>query len=401
MKLHTGAAFFLASLFAAAGASAQTGAPPAAAPAAMPGSPMKQTKGSHMGIVKTPWGKTQGQQDVDLYTLSNGNLTAKIATYGATLVAMRVPDRSGKIADVVLGFDTLEGYADSKNHNNYYGATIGRYANRIKKAQFTLDGVTYHLPADRSGNILHGGSLGFDKRVWHAVPHDGANPSLVLTYTSLDGEQNFPGNLKVKVTYTLEKDRLRIRWDATTDKPTVINLTNHSYFNLKGAGEGDVLDHRVMINADAVTLNDRDATANGQIEPVAGTAFDFRTLTLIGAHIHDSVDPQMTVPHGYDQNFIINGAPGKLRVAARIEETTSGRVLECWTTQPGVQLYTNNTRGTVTGKGGAQFLQYGAFTLETQHPANAPNIPSFPSTVLRPGQAFHEETEFRFSTLKQ
>lgn len=350
-------------------------------------------------IEKTAWGESRDHKKVDLYTLTNGHgLVARISTYGGAVVGLDVPDRNGKMADIVRGFDSVLGYFVPEN--SHIGALMGRYANRIKSAQFTLEGKTYSLAINYEGNSIHGGRIGFDKRVWSAVAHDGASPDLTLAYISPDGEENYPGTLKVMVTYTLTTDNtLRIDYRATTDKPTVLNLTNHTYFNLKGHAGGNVLHHRLQIFANAVTHRDPDGVANGRVDLVRGTAFDFTKPTPIGAHINDS-DPQIAIPHGYDQNFIINGKAGTLRLAARVEESNSGRVLEMLTTQPGVQLYTANATISLTGKGGVQYLTHGAFCLETQHFNNSPNVPAFPSTELKPGEHFHEVTVFRFTTEK-
>ena len=350
-------------------------------------------------IEKSSFGETPDHRKVDLYTLTNiHGLVARISTYGGTVVGLEVPDRNGKMADIVRGFDSVSGYLVPSNSN--IGALMGRYANRIKGAQFTLEGKSYHLAVNSEGNSIHGGLTGFDKRIWSAVAHDGTSPSLVLTYVSPDGEEHYPGTLKVAVTYTLTAENsLSIDYRATTDRPTVLNLTNHSYFNLKGHAGGDVLQQRLQILADTITHRDPDGTANGEIVAVKGTDFDFTKPTPIGTHINDS-DPQIATPHGYDHFFIINGKAGTLRLGARVEEPTSGRVLEMLTTQPGVQLYTANAAIQFPGKGGVQYLPHTAFCLETQHSNNSPNIPGFPSTELKPGQQFHEVTVFRFTTLK-
>ena len=350
-------------------------------------------------IQKSSFGETPDHRKVDLYTLTNTHgLVARISTYGGSVVGLEVPDRNGKMADIVRGFDSVSGYLVPGNSN--IGALMGRYANRIKGAQFTLEGKSYHLAVNSEGNSIHGGLTGFDKRIWSAAAHDGASPSLVLTYTSPDGEENYPGTLKVTVTYTLTADNsLSIDYRATTDRPTVLNLTNHSYFNLKGHAGGDVLQQRLQIFADTITHRDPDGTANGKLVSVKGTDFDFTKPTPIGTHINDS-DPQIANPHGYDHFFIINGKAGTLRLGARVEEPTSGRVLEMLTTQPGVQLYTANAAIQFPGKGGVQYLPHTAFCLETQHSNNSPNISDFPSTELKPGEHFHEVTVFRFTTLK-
>ena len=350
-------------------------------------------------IEKTPFGTTPDHRKVDLYTLTNVHgLVARISTYGGALAGLEVPDRNGKMADIVRGFDSVSGYLVPANSN--IGALMGRYANRIKGAQFTLEGKTYHLAANSDGNSIHGGVTGFDKRIWSAVAQDGASPSLSLTYVSPDGEENYPGTLKVRVTYTLTADNsLNIDYRATTDRPTLLNLTNHSYFNLNGHASGDVLQQRLQIFADTMIHRDPDGTATEEIVPVKGTDFDFTKPIPIGTHINDT-DPQIAGPHGYDHFFIINGKAGTLRLGARAKDPTSGRVMEMLTTQPGVQLYTANSLIEYPGKGSVRYLPHTAFCLETQHSNNSPNIPAFPSTELKPGENFHEVTVFRFSTEK-
>jgi aldose 1-epimerase len=352
---------------------------------------------AYAGITKAAWGETPEHQRVDLYTLTNGKgMTVKLSTYGAVIQSLEVPDRKGRIADVVRGFDTLAGYLIPGN--SHIGAVIGRYADDIKAAQFTLEGVTYHLnPNTAAGNTIHGGVAGFDKKVWRAEAHDGATPSLTLRYTSPDGEEHFPGTLEVTVTYTLLADNaLRLDYRATTDKPTVLNLTNHAYFNLKGHDRGDVLDHRLTMLSDTVNLADENRLVTGATEPVKGTAFDFRRPMAIGRHIHDS-DMQIASGPGYDQNFILRGKAGKLRLVARLDESLSGRRMEVLTTQPSIQLYSANGAKPLTGgKNGATYLQHGAICLETEHYPDAPNHPDFPTTELKPGQVFHEVTVFRF-----
>jgi len=349
------------------------------------------------GITKVAWGETPDRQKVDLYTLTNANgMTVKLSTYGAVIQSLEIPGRDGQMADIVRGFDSLAGYLIPAN--SHIGAVIGRYADDIKAAQFTLEGVTYHLnPNTSAGNTIHGGLAGFDKKVWQATAHDGAAPSLTLRYTSPDGEEHFPGTLKVTVTYTLQADNaLRLDYRATTDKTTVLNLTNHAYFNLNGHDRGDVLDHLLTVMSDSVNLADENRLVTGAIEPVKGTAFDFTKPMRIGEHIHDS-DMQIASGPGYDQNFILRGKAGQLRLVARMEEPVSGRVMEVLTTQPSMQLYTANGEKPVTGgKGGATYFQHGAYCLETQHYADAPNHPEFPSTVLKPGESFHQVTVFRF-----
>jgi len=350
-------------------------------------------------IEKAAFGETPEHEKVDLYTLTNASgMMVKLSTYGAVIQSLAVPDRAGKLADIVRGFDSLDGYlAPGGSH---IGAVIGRYANRIKGAQFVLEGTTYRLIANNGPNTIHGGPLGFDKRVWMAQPKDGASPSLTLSYLSDDGEQNYPGTLKVTVTYTLQADNaLRIDYRATTDKPTVVNLTNHAYFNLKGHDQGDVLEHRLQIMADSIAASDADHIPTGELTPVKGTIFDFTEPAPIGKNI-EAPDSRIASgtnnAGGYDHTFVIRGEPGTLRLAARIEEPSSGRVMEVLTTQPGAQLYTANALRPLTGKGGSQYTAHGAFCFETEHHPDSPNHPNFPSTELKPGETFHETTVFRF-----
>ncbi len=330
---------------------------------------------------------------VEIFTLTNASgLEARIMTYGAILVSLKVPDRNGVLADVNLGFDSLAGYLGT---DPYFGAVIGRYANRIAKARFSLDGVEYRLAPNNNGNTLHGGIKGFDKVVWKAEPVKVAyGTGVKLTYLSKDMEEGFPGNLSVTVVYTLtDTNELEIRYEATTDKATPVNLTNHAYWNLKGEGQGDVLGHRLQIEADRITAVDSAANLipTGEIVPVAGTAFDFTSPHAIGERI-------AKVEGGYDHNFVLRSGGGALALAARVEEPVSGRVLEIWTDQPGIQLYTGNfLDGTVIGKGGQAYGKHFAFCLETQHFPDSPNQPNFPTTILRPGQTYRTVTVHKFS----
>jgi aldose 1-epimerase len=348
-------------------------------------------------IEKAPWGETADHQKVDIYTLTNAHgMSARITNYGAFLVSLNVPDKTGKMADVVLGYDNLEAYT----HGTTYGAVIGRFANRIGGAQFVLDGKTYHLKANAGPNNIHGGPIGFSYHVYSATPLNGPSPALILHMVSPDGDQGFPGNLDFTVTYTLTANNgLKIEYRATTDKPTVLNPTNHSYFNLKGAGTGDVLNHRLQVFSDAVTPTDANHMATGEVMKVPGTGFDFTRPKALGKDINGP-DPAIVATPGYDINFIVRGPMGKLRPAARVVEPESGRVMDVLTTQPGVQLYLPNNEKPIIGKGGAQYIKHGAFCLETQHFANAPNIAAFPATELKPGKIFYQVTEFRFSTVK-
>jgi aldose 1-epimerase len=346
---------------------------------------------------KESFGKTKEGQAVELYTLTNrSGVEAKITTYGGTVVSLKVPDRAGKFEDVVLGFDDIEGYQKS---TAYFGALIGRYGNRIAKGRFTLNGVEYKLATNNGENHLHGGVRGFDKVVWNARPLKAANGSaLELTYLSKDGEEGYPGNLSVRVVYTLtDKNELRIDYSATTDKDTVVNLTHHSYFNLAGHGNGDILGHQLTINADRFTPTDAGAIPTGELRAVKGTPFDFTQATAIGAHIGED-EEQLKLGKGYDHNFVVNGQAGKLRHAAKVVEPTSGRVMEVWTTEPGMQFYTGNyLDGGDVGKGGKVYKHRYGFCLETQHYPDAPNRPSFPSTTLKKGGRYQATTVYIFS----
>ncbi len=344
---------------------------------------------------KQSFGKTDDGQQTDLYILTNQNgMEAAITNYGGTVVTLKVPDRNGKIDDVVLGYDKLNDYEAGKA---YFGAIVGRYANRIAHAKFTLDGITYTLPKNDGDNHLHGI---FNKRVWNAKDvSSNAGQALELTYVSKDGEDGFPGNLSVKVVYTLtDQNELKIDYSATTDKDTVLNLTNHCYFNLAGQGNGDILQTKLMIRADRFTPVDATLIPTGELRSVKGTAFDFTTSTVIGARI-DQDDQQLKLGHGYDHNWVLNNATaGSLFAAAQAYEPHSGRVLEVSTTEPGLQLYTGNFLDGIRGKAGKVYNRRDAFCLETQHFPDSPNHPQFPSTVLKPGQHFQSATVYKFST---
>jgi aldose 1-epimerase len=343
-------------------------------------------------IAKSEFGKLPDGTVIESYTLYNiHGASATIITYGATLTQLFVPDKNGKLGDVVLGFDKLESYEGDPHP--FFGATIGRYGNRIANGKFTLDGKEYHLYINNPPNSLHGGKVGFDRRVWKAASsEDAQGESVRFTYVSPDGEEGYPGTLTVNVTYTLTaSNELQINYEAETDKPTVLNLTNHSYFNL--GGTGDVLKHVLELHADNYTPVDATLIPTGQIASVAGTPLDFRKPTAIGAHIGEIQDIG-----GYDHNYVVNGAAGKLRIAARVTEPTSGRQMEVWTTEPGVQFYSAiGLSGSITGKGGIAYPKYGALCLETQHYPDSPNRPNFPSTVLKPGTKFYSQTIYKFS----
>jgi aldose 1-epimerase len=346
------------------------------------------------GLSKEPFGRLPDGQEVVLYTLRNRHgLTAKVMTYGAILVNMVVPDRSGRMGDVTLGFDSLDGYL--KGHP-YFGATVGRYANRIAKGKFTLNGTAYTLATNNGPNSLHGGLKGFDKVVWKAEALDVADGAAVrFTYVSKDGEEGYPGTLKATVTYTMtDNDELRLDYTATTDKPTVVNLTNHAYWNL--AAEGDILAHNLQLFADRYTPVDDTLIPTGELKPVAGTPMDFRKPMPIGSRI----DQLTNDPRGYDHNYVLTSGGSKTPVlAAIVEEPKSGRVLEILTTEPGLQFYTGNfLDGTLKGKHGVVYQKHAAFCLEADHFPDSPNQPTFPSVVLLPGAVYSQTTIHKFST---
>ena len=348
-------------------------------------------------ITKETFGKTADGQNVDLYTIRNARgFEARITNYGGIVVSLRVPDRNGKFADVVLGFNDFDSYL---KNDPYLGAIIGRYGNRIAKGRFTLNGAEYKLAVNNGENHLHGGIKGFDKVVWTGVARSTkGGPEIVLTYLSKDGEEGYPGNLKVTVVYRLTNNDLRIDYTATTDKDTVTNLTHHSYFNLAGEGNGDILNHLVTINANRFIPTDAGSIPTGELRSVAGTPFDFLKATAIGARINDD-EEQLKLGRGYDHTFVINGNPGRLRLAATAYEQTSGRVMQVWTTEPGVQFYTGNfLDGTLTGKSGKIYPRRSGFCLETQHYPDSPNQPSFPTTTLKKGATYKSTTIYRFSS---
>jgi aldose 1-epimerase len=352
------------------------------------------------GISRKDWGKTADGKAVDLYTLTNpSGASVSILTLGAIVQSVNVPDRSGHLGDVVLGFDSLDGYLKP---NPFFGAVVGRYGNRIGGATFTLDGKTYTLAKNNGPNTLHGGVKGFDKYVWSAKEVSSPDgPSIALTHVSPDGDEGFPGTLTATVTYTwTDKNMLRIHYHATTDKPTVINLTNHSYFNLAGEGNGTILDEQLQIVADRFTPVDKTLIPTGELKAVAGTPFDFLKPTAIGARI-GADDAQIQAGGGYDHNFVLNGKAGTLHPAAYVYAPASGRTLEVATTEPGVQFYTGNfLDGTIHGKGGKVYPKRAALCLETQHFPDSPNKPTFPSVVLRPGHAYDTTTTFTFGVAK-
>ena len=342
-----------------------------------------------------PFGETAAGEAVDLYTLVNSEgAQAEITNYGGIVVSLMMPDQEGEFEDIVLGFDTLDEYLQG---HPYFGATVGRYANRIADAEFTLDGETYQLTANDGENHIHGGEQGFDKVVWRAQAYTTPNgPALRLYYVSEDGEEGYPGNLEVRVTYTLTNDNeLRADFHATTDAPTICNLTHHSYFNL--AGEGDILDHVVMLPADHFTPVDEELIPTGEVRPVEGTPFDFREPTPIGARI-DEENEQLERGGGYDHNWVYEKEAGELTLLARVVEPESGRVMEVFSTKPGMQLYTGNfLDGSLTGKDGWVYEQRHAFCMEPHYFPDSPNQPDFPSAVLRSDETYDHTMVYRFS----
>ncbi len=348
-------------------------------------------------VTREPFGKTAGGEAVDLYRLANGRgMEAAIITYGGVLVSLTAPDRNGKFADIVLGCPDVACYEKQTAH---FGGLVGRYANRIGGAKFALNGKEYLLPKNNGPNTLHGGPKSFDAHMWTAKPRQDASGAAVdLTMVSPDGEEGFPGKLTVKVTYTLTPaNELRMDYTATTDRDTVVNLTNHAYFNLAGQGAGSILDHEVAIYADQFTPTDSTQIPTGQLRSVAGTPFDFRQLTRIGARI-DQNDEQLKTGAGYDHNWVVRKGQQPLVKAAEAYEPKSGRVLEVRTTEPGVQFYTGNfLDGTIRGKAGVAYARRSGFCLETQHYPDSPNHPSFPSTTLKPGAEYRTTTVYAFS----
>jgi galactose mutarotase-like enzyme len=356
------------------------------------------TLATHQGarVTRAPFGTTPAGQAVDAFTLTNAHgVEVRAITYGGIIISLKVPDRTGRLGDVVLGYDSLAGYLRT---TPYFGAIVGRYGNRIARAQFTLDGTTYHVPANNGPNSLHGGIVGFDKVVWDAEPFwSDSGAGVAFTYTSPDGDQGYPGKLQTRVTYTLtNRDELVVDYRATTDKATPVNLTQHSYFNLAGDGAGDVLRHVVWINADRYTPVDSTLIPTGALATVAGTPFDFTTPTAIGARIAQD-DEQLRRGRGYDHNFVLNRAAPGLVHAARAVDPGSGRTLDVYTTEPGVQFYTGNfLDGSITGKEGHVYAHRNGFCLETQHFPDSPNQRGFPSTILRPGEEYRSRTVFAF-----
>jgi len=346
-----------------------------------------------MTLEKKEFGTMPDGRKIDLYILTNTNgMKAKIANYGAILVSLIVPDKNGKPDDITLGYDHLKGYL---KETPYFGATVGRYANRIKDGKFTLNGEEYQLAQNDSDNHLHGGTKGFDKRVWDASPFENEDSlGVKFSYLSPDGEEGYPGNLSCTVTYILtEKNELKIEYEAQTDKATPINLTHHSYFNLESQGSGDILDHILYINAERVTPVDSELIPTGEILSVKDTPFDFTSPMAIG----ESID---RVSGGYDHNFVLNGEEGTLKLAARVSEPNKGRIMEIYTTEPGIQFYSGNFLDrSITGKSGKIYEKHYGFCLEPQHFPDSPHHPEFPSTILKPGEKYLKSTLFRFSTI--
>ena len=346
------------------------------------------------GIRVESFGRTPDGREVTLYALTNANgLRARVIDYGAILVSLGVPDRKGKLADIALGFDDLDSYV---RRNHLFGATVGRYANRIENASFTLDGIEYKLTANAGKNHIHGGgNKRFDKVVWKGRPSQNEEGVCVqFTHLSKDGEEGFPGNLDCIVTYILtNKNELRISYKATTDKPTIVNLTNHSYFNLAGAGNGDVRGHEIMINAGLYTPAGEGLIPTGEVHSVKNMPLDFTEPKTIGSRID-----QLTETRGYDHNYVLNKPNGPLDLASRVYEPVSGRVMEVYTTEPGMQFYTANGMRGIKGKDGKVYQRHYGFCLETQHFPDSPNKPHFPSTVLRPDGEYNTVTIFKFST---
>jgi aldose 1-epimerase len=361
-------------------------------------------------VTQAPFGTTTDGMAVTVYTLTNASgMEMRVTNFGGIVVSLRVPDRNHQLGDVVLGFDSLPSY---ETVSPYFGALVGRYANRIANGHFTLDGKTYTLAKNNGPNTLHGGVTGFDKHVWTAEPfqkHDSVG--LVLKRTSPDGEENFPGNLTVTATYTLtDSNDVIFDYRATTDKPTPINLTQHSYFNLADGGRTNVLGHVVTINADSFTPDDSTQIPTGEIRSVAGTPFDFRQPTAVGARI-DQSDPQLAVGKGYDHNFVLrkDSAPISstdttlaMTLAATVYEPTNGRVMQIYTSEPGLLMYSGNyLDGTLKGKNGVVYGHRSGLAMETGHYPDSPNQPNFPSTILRPGQQYHSRTIYKFSSRNQ
>lgn len=360
------------------------------------------TQAAAPSITLTPFGHLPDGQAATLYSLVNRNgLRADVTNYGGIIVRLFTPDRAGRMDDIVLGYNSLESYVKA---SPYFGAIVGRCGNRIAAGRFTLDGQTYALATNNApGGIschLHGGKIGFDKVLWNAEPRlEAGLPSLRLRYLSKDGEEGYPGNLDVAVTYTLTDDNsLKIEYHATTDRPTPVNLTHHSYFNLQGEGRGDILGHVLTLHASRITPVNAGMIPTGEFAPVAGTPFDFTTPQAIGARI-DADDEQIRFGRGYDHNWVLDNQEGSLALAAEVFEPVSGRTMQVWTEEPGLQFYCGNfLNGSHIGKSGRGYPHRSGFCLEAQHYPDSPNQSAFPSTILRPGQAYQTSTIYKFST---
>lgn len=351
-------------------------------------------------IEKSSFGKTKDGVALDLYTLKNeAGMTVAITNFGGTIVTWTAPDRNGKYEDITLGCDSIGGYEKGVP---YFGAIIGRYGNRIAKGKFNLEGKTYTLATNNIGNHLHGGIKGFDKVVWTATPVEGPNPALRLTYKSKDMEEGYPGNLSVEVVYTLQKDNsLKIEYTATTDKATVVNLTNHAYFNLSGDMNSTILDHELALNCDKFLPVDKTLIPTGELKSVEGTPFDFMTSFKIGARVNDTLNEQIKFGGGYDHAWILKDNTTTLRPAAIVYEPKSGRVLEVLTTEPAIQFYTGNfLDGTIKGKGGVIYKKRSGLCLETEHYPDSPNQSKFPTTTLKPKETYVTTTVYRFAVKK-
>ncbi len=363
-----------------------------------PSSPSTPTPARTLAMTRSPFGTLPTGEAVEAFTLTNANgMEVKAITYGGIITSLKVPDKAGQLGDVVLGYDTLQGYLDK---SPFFGCIVGRYGNRIGKGTFTIDGTAYALPINNGANHLHGGPQGLDKKVWTAEPFERPDAvGVVFTHTSPDGDMGYPGTLAVTVTYTLTNDNtLRFDYAATTDKATPVNLTQHTYFNLAGAGAGDVLGHEIEIAADRYTPVDSGLIPTGELAPVEGTPFDFRTATAIGARI-DADHPQIKAGGGYDHNLVFARGGSGTDAVVKVHEPTTGRTMTVATTQPGVQFYTGNfLDGTITGKGGKVYPRRSGFCLETQHFPDSPNKPEFPSTILRPGETYRQSTAYTFGT---
>lgn len=354
---------------------------------------MTTAMAAHGSVTKAAFGTMPDGTAVDIYTLKSDAVEARVTTFGARVVSIKTADRNGKIDDVVLGYNTLPEYlADKKT---YFGAIVGRYGNRIAHAQFVIDGKTYEVPKNNGDNSLHGGTVGFDQLVWKGRE---VAEGVEMTLVSKDGDQGYPGTLTVHVRYSLHHNALRIDYSVTTDKATVVNLTNHSYFNLGGEGHGTILNEEMTIAADKYTPVDAGLIPTGVLAPVEGTPFDFRKPTVIGARIHDD-NEQLKLAGGYDHNWVLRGANGEVKTAAHVYDPESGRVLTVTTTEPGVQFYSGNfLDGSFKGPSGVAYAKNTGLCLETQHFPDSPNHPSFPTTLLKPGETRHSMTTFTFST---